>query len=240
MKKNFLILIVLFFTLAASAQNDIVVDPNASARQLTGSFTAIKISDGIDLILSQSDNIAVAVSAADEKIKAGIKTIIENGTLKIYYEGEKLFRKRNRKLRAYVSFKELTKINALGACDIVVVGTLTGDALLLKLSGACDFKGAVKLTTLKVDISGASDVWISGSAQTVDIENSGASDFRGYGLVSDYCTANSSGASDVNITVNKEISVKATGASDFLYKGDALIKEKQNSGASSVERKNKR
>jgi Putative auto-transporter adhesin, head GIN domain len=237
MKKYFLVLVVVFFTSASRAQNDIVVDPNASGRTLVGNFNAIKVSGGIDLYLSQSDNIAIAVSAANENFKADIKTVIENGTLKIYYDGDKSWKKKARKLRAYVSFTDLKKINALGASDVIVAGSLTVVDLELQMSGACDFRGMVKLNTLKLNLSGASDVHISGTANTVDIVSSGASDFKGYELVTDICNVNVSGASDVNITVNKELTALASGASNVYFKGTGLIRDMNSSGASNISRK---
>ena len=234
MKKIFLVLIVAFFASTSRAQNDIVVDPNASERILSGSFNAIKISGGIDLYLSQSAGTAIAVSAATENLKEGIKTVIENGTLKIFYEGDKSWKKRDRKLRVYVSFINLQKIGASGACDIIVAGSLTLAALEIQMSGACDFTGNVKVNDLKLNLSGASDVKISGTANTVDIESSGASDVKGYDLVADVCNANASGASDINITVNKELTASASGASDIKYKGNSVIKTMHSSGASSI------
>ena len=67
MKKIFLFLFFLITANISRAQNEIVVDPNASLRTLSGNFSTIKISGGIDLYLSQSDDVAIAVSAAEEK-----------------------------------------------------------------------------------------------------------------------------------------------------------------------------
>ena len=237
MKKIVAFLCIFTAVHIARAQNEIVVDPNASLRTVNGNFTAIKVSGGINLYLSQSPDVAVAVSAAEEKFAAGIKTTIEDGVLKIYYEGEKFWKSKDRKLRVYVSFKTLEKINATGACDVVVQGSIAVNSLALQLSGACDFKGMVKVNTLKLDLSGASDVKISGTANTVDIESSGASDVKGYDLVTDFCNAKASGASDINITVNKELNANASGASDIFYKGSGLKKDIHTSGASTVERK---
>jgi Putative auto-transporter adhesin, head GIN domain len=237
MKKIFLLMLVCFTASLVVAQNEIVVDANASTRTLSGNFNRIKVSGGIDLFLSQSDNEAVAVSASEERFKEAIKTEIDNGTLKIYYDGDKSMSLKNRKLRVYVSFKNLEKLNASGACDVLVSGSITVESLDLQLSGACDFKGKVKVNTLKLDLSGASDVSISGIANTVDIESSGASDVKGYDLVTDYCNAKASGASDINITVNKELNASASGASDIYFKGSGLIKNIHSSGASSVSRK---
>ena len=238
MRKIFLVLVIAFFTSTSRAQNDIVVDPNASERTVSGTFSAIKVSGGIDLYLSQSDNNAIAVSAASENYKEGIKTEIENGTLKIFYEGDKNWNKKDRKLRVYVSFSDLKKIDASGACDVIVTGSLTTTALVLHLSGACDFNGMVKVNTLDIDLSGASAAKISGTANTVNIKSSEDINVKAYELVTDFCNANISGASDEHITINNELTASASGACDIKYKGNGVIKEKHSSGASSISKEN--
>ena len=237
MKKILLSLLLTSAAFITKAQQTLVVDPNATARTISGSFSAIKVSGGIDLYLSQSAEEAVAVSASEDRLKDGIKTIVDGNTLRIYYEGDKTVSFKNRKLKVYVSFKNLDKLNASGACDVVVSGSIAVPSLDMQLSGACDFKGMVKVNSLKLDLSGASDVSISGTATTVDIESSGASDVKAYELVTDVCNAKASGASDVNITVNKELNANASGASDISFKGEGLIKDLHTSGASSVSRK---
>jgi Putative auto-transporter adhesin, head GIN domain len=224
--------------LMAHAQKEIVNDANAEVRTISGSFNSIKISGGINLFLTQSDEEAVAVSAADDKFKEGIKTVVEDNILKIYYFGERSWNNfKNKNLRVYVSFKELQKLDASSACDIQVAGSIKVSSLTLSLSGASDFKGAVNVGELKIGASGASDVTIKGIAASVRIETTGASDVKGYDLVTELCTASASGASDINITVNKEIKASASGASDISYKGSAEIKESHASGASSVSKK---
>ena len=222
-----------------NAQKQFVVDPNVAARSVNGSFNSITVLGGIDLYLSQSDKDEIAISASEDKYKEGIKTVVENSTLRIYYDGEKNWSKGNRKLRAYVSFKDLVKLEASGASDIIVAGEIKVPSLLLKLSGASDFKGSVSVSSLTLELSGASDVSIKGTASIVNIESSGASDVKAYDLSADICTAKASGASDVNITVNKEMTAHASGASDIYFKGNAVIKDQHSTGASSVVRKNR-
>ena len=237
MKKIFLFLFLSAAMISAQAQKDIVVDPNAEVRTISGTYHAIKVSGGIDIFLSQSDNEAIAVSASEDRFKEGIKTVVDNGTLKIYYEGDKNWSGKNRKIKVYISFKKVDKIEAAGASDVVVVGSISGELLNLDLSGASDFKGTVKLTSLNMNLSGASDVKIDGTATTVNIESSGASDVKGFDLVSEMCSAKASGASDINITVNKEINAHASGASDIYFKGSALIKDMHMSGSSNIGKK---
>ena len=145
----------------------------------------------------------------------------------------------NKKLKVYVSFKNLEKLQASGASDVQLAGNINVPSLALDMSGASDFKGAVKVNDLIIELSGASDATISGVTNTVSIYSTGASDFKGYNLVTDICNAKASGASDIHITVNKEISADASGASDISYRGNAVIKNQHSSGASSIGRKGK-
>ncbi len=237
MKKLLLSIAVFVVSVSAIAQKSVINDPNASPRTISGSFNKIKISGGIDLYLSQYESESVAVSATTEKFRDNIKTVVENNTLKIYYDGGKNWVSGDKKLKAYVSFKTLEKLEASGACDVQVAGAITSRSLEIDFSGASDFKGAVEVEDLTIDLNGASDARISGKAKNLSVQSTGASDVKGYDLVTETCTAKASGASDINITVNKEISAHASGASDISYRGNAVIKDKQASGASSVSKR---
>jgi hypothetical protein len=237
MKAIFLSIVLLIASFFTMAQKAIVNDANAEQRTLNGSFNAIKISGGIDLYLSQYETESIAVSASEEKYKEGIKTVVENNTLKIYYDGDRNWGGGNKKLKVYVSFKNLQKLQASGASDVQVAGTINVPSLSLDMSGASNFKGAVKTSNLTIELSGASDATISGAAGSVTIQSSGASDVKGYDLVTEVCNAKASGASDIHITVNKELTASASGASDISYKGTAVIKDQHTSGASSIGKK---
>jgi hypothetical protein len=237
MKQLFFSLAMVLLAVASRGQKTIITDPNAQPRAVSG-FHAIEVSSAIDLYLSQSDYEAVAVSARETKYRDRIRTEVKDGVLKIWYENEGWkWDAGNRKLKAYVSFKEIEKLSASGASDIYVDGVIHGGKLDMRLSGASDFKGAVKLTELRIDQSGASDVSINGSVGIVNIEASGASDVKGYDLVADSCTVKASGASDIRISVNKQLNAHVSGASSVHYKGDAVIHDLHSSGASNVSRK---
>lgn len=238
MKKVMFVLIFAMALIKVSAQKTIINDANAQARTV-GSFHAIEVSNSIDLYLSQGNEEAVAVSANDSKYRDRIKTEVSNGVLKIYMEKENGFSwtSGNHKLKAYVSCKMLDKLSASGSSDVYVDGSLTGDNLAIQLTGSSDFKGTVKVNELSLDQRGSSDATISGQANNVTINISGSSDVRGYGLVVDNCTAQASGSSDLNITVNKELNAHASGSSDIYYKGAAVIKDLHSSGSSTVSKK---
>lgn len=241
MRKIVFIILAAFFATAATAQK-VVNDPNAQNRNLSG-FHAITVEDGIDLYLSQGDE-AVAVSASETKYRDKIQTEVVNGVLKITYGNDKGIVRINwttgkMKLKAYVSFKNIDKLNASGGSDVLVDGSIKVSKLDLGLSGGSDFKGKVDVSSLKAGASGGSDINISGTAQTIDIDVSGGSDFSGYDLAVENCKVDASGGSDVYITVNKELNVDASGGSDVRYKGTALIRDIRSSGGGSVKKASK-
>lgn len=239
MRKNILIASLFILTgFIATAQKIWVEDPNISLRPIQGSFSEIKISGGIQLYLSQSDEARVAVSASDEDLVSGIKTVVDGKTLKIYYEGNKKnWYKKNANIKAYVSFNRLEKIAGSGATSIKVDGAIRVPSLLIDLSGASSFTGNVQAGSLMFDLSGASDVKIFGKVEQLTVETSGASDIKGFGLESETCHVKASGASDIQVTVLKELKANASGASSIYYKGSAVITDIHSSGASSIKRK---
>lgn len=237
MNKIILLVSVMFTNLIGNAQKQFVVDPNAEMRSINGSFNKIKVSNAIDLYLSQADNESLAISASEDRYKGNIKTVVENNTLKIYYDGDRNWLGKGRKLKVYVSFKELDELEASGASDVVIAGTLKAEILKINLSGASDLGGRIEAGYLDVECSGASDINISGHATIVKIRSSGASDFKDYDFVTDNCTVDCSGASDVKITVNKELSGHASGSSSVYYNGSAVLKDIQTSGSSKVNKK---
>ena len=221
--------------LSSRAQQTIVHDANAELRPVKG-YHGVEVSNAIDLYLSQGDEETVAVSAKDIKWRDRIVTEVVDGILRIRLEG-KGWTVGNIKLKAYVSFTTLDQIKASGASDVYVDGVIAGNKLSVELSGASDFKGAVKVGSLLLDQSGASDAHITGvvSGKTT-IRSSGASDVKGYDLVTDDCDVHASGASDIRITVNKELSADLSGASSVYYRGGGIIRESHSSGASNVKK----
>lgn len=234
--KNIVVFLLMLLPLAMMAQKQVINDENAQPRSI-GSFHAIRVSNAIDLFLSQSDEEALAVSAIKPEFRDRIKTVVEDGALKISYDDDGKWWKGNKKLKVYVSFKTLDRLTATGASDVIVTGTIKANELAISMGGASDFKGKVEANSLDVNLSGASDASIGGKVTVLKVDANGASDFKGYDLQADNCSAEASGASDIKVTVNKELNARASGASGIHYKGDGVIRDLRSSGASNVSKR---
>lgn len=237
MKKIILAGISFLFFLGAVAQDQLMVDANASLRTLNGSFNKIRISNAIRVVITQSDKESLAVSAVEEKYKDEIKTEIVNNTLTIYQKGGGDWKNKDRKFRVYVSFRELGQLDISGASDVAAVGKLKLDQLTLNLSGASTLKGEFHVQRMEVDMNGASKASLSGRVEMLNVDCSGAADLNAYDLKVVKLNATVTGASDVDISVEQELNANASGASRIHYKGTPPALNAKTNGASTISRK---
>ena len=242
------------FTVQAQTKMGVIYDENVQVRKLP-SFTSIRVSNAIELFISQSDKTEVAVSAKSEEYRNRIITEVDGGTLIIRLSDNSWWKWGNEdyRIKAYVSVNELYSITASGATNTKIVNGLTVEKLKINLSGASDFKGDIKAGTLLADLSGASsfkgtvqagalsvkgsgacNFEASGSGDDLIVEVSGATSVKMYDYLVKGASVDASGASSVKLNVSGMLKPHATGASSIDYKGAAAIKNMQSSGASSV------
>jgi len=225
--KNLLFSLLTLVSLHSLAQDVTINDANAEKRNLTGSFIAISVSDGIELLLTQSNEESIAVSASDQKYMERFKTEVSDGTLKIYYDSKTMVWNSNekKKLKAYVSFKTLQKLKASSGSNVKTKMTLTVDKLELSFTSGSLFNGELNVGHLDVSENSGAEINVSGKAANLKVDlNSGAM-FKGYDLDADYCEAKATSGGEVRIKVNKELSAKANSGGAIRYKGDAVIKD---------------
>jgi hypothetical protein len=223
MKKIYAFLLPCLLVITAFGQDKVINDPNAEKRNV-GSFHAIKVSSGITLTLQQGNTEAVAVSADEREYRDRIKTEVVNGVLKIYFDNNnwKTWVK-NRKLRAYVSFKNLDGLDGSSGSHTTIEGAIAGNKLDLDFSSGAQFDGDVKVTTLTVDQSSGSQVNVHGSAESLKVETSSGAVFHGYELVTDNCSADASSGGSIQVTVNKALTAGASSGGGIRYKGNGVI-----------------
>ena len=226
--KQLILSLFSFITIASLAQsNNVIADPTAVKRELSGSFTAISVTDGIDLFLTQGTTESVSVSASEEKYLEKLKTVLENGTLKIYYErnGINIGINGKKKLTAYVTFKSLQKLQSSAGSDVFAKTDIEVSDLEMKLSSGSHFNGKITAKSLTVDQSSGSGVIITGKSDKLTIDCNSGAEFKGYGFEVEECNAKVSSGAGVHITVNKELVAKASSGGGIRYKGKGMIKD---------------
>ena len=207
-------------------------------RSVSG-FTGLSVSSGIDVYLTQgnSEKLTFEAKGVDED---KVISKVENGVLKLYIE-RKGFSGwsfgRNNYVKAYLTFKQLTSLQASGGADVFGQGSLSFNDLDVDASGGSDVKLTLKANKLNVEASGGADATLQGSARTLNASGSGGADLDARKLTVEVCRANSSGGSDVYVNASQELSMQASGGSDIYYYGSAKVLSKSKSGGSDISRR---
>ena len=220
-----LLMITLFSSFIIKGNGNVV-----SEKRNVSEFTAIDVSHGFDVIITQGDACTVEVEA-DENLQEVIVTKVKNGVLHAY--AKESIRKAT-KMTIYISFKELEMLEASGAVDLETAGVVTGRKLEVRCSGASDLELFVEYEDIRIDVSGASDLDIEGSAHYLNADVSGASDIDAFQLDAAKVIVDASGASNIKVHALKSIEAEASGASDIKYKGNPEILGISTSGAGDV------
>lgn len=233
--KKLLFSLITLISLSAFAQEKVLVDANAQKRTISGSFSAITVSDGVDLYITQGNEESVAVSASEEKYMERFKTEVVDGTLKIYFDNSNLNWSNNskRKLTAYVSFKTLEKLNASGGADVNITETLSSDKLTVKFTSGSSLNGKVAVKDLSAELNSGASIKVTGTAANFTVDVSSGAIFKSYDLATEYCNAKASSGGGIQVTISKELNAKANSGGGIKYKGDAVIRDLNvNSGGS--------
>ena len=216
----------------------VIPDNKVTTRQATFSdYDMIDASTAFSVYLTFSDTEESIEIEANENLHQHIVVEKVGGVLKIGLE-HNINVKGSATLNAYVTTKHVSGYSASGASRFIVENRIESEEASIYLSGASNFTGALEVNKLYVDLSGASIINIDGTTNVFDLEASGASVMRDYEFESKSLKADLSGASSIHVTVDENIYVEASGASVLLYKGSAVIKNQDLSGASFIKKMN--
>lgn len=217
MKKILVLFAVVLMALSSAIAQKVIYDDNVHKRTI-GSFHAIETSSGIEVIISKGDKEELAVSVGNTDYLEEVRTVVENGTLKISRRGDWNIWKqwKNWKVKVYVSYTRLDDVKATSG------GSITGsDVLLERLSARINSGGSITLT---------------GTVNNLDVDGNSGGQFRGYSLSSTHCKADMSSGAGMQVTVTKEISAKASSGGFIRFKGEALIRDIDVNSGGSVKR----
>jgi hypothetical protein len=199
-------------------------------------FDAISVGGGIDLVLRQGDDFRVEVESDDDV--AEIVTEVRDGTLEIRRDRTRSgFFDWGDNGTVYVTLPALTALTASGGSDVRAEGTFSGDDLAIVASGGSDVALDLAVGTLAATASGGSDTRLRGSARTARLHSSGGSDLDASGFTVAEADVQSSGGSDVSLTVSEKIVANASGGSDITYSGDPRTVDVNASGGADVRRR---
>jgi opacity protein-like surface antigen len=233
--KKLLVAASLILGLSATAQEKVTEQRVANEQ-----FTAIKVSDGIELIITQDEKTSVEASASKQKYLDDLTTQVENGKLIIGVKKRNNWGNnygKDRWVKVKVSLSKLSSLDINDGCT--VKNTNKFDVENLNID--CNDGSSVKLedfnaSTLNVTVKDGSSMRLTGKSNTLNVEVNDGSSFDGDELVSDVCNADANDGSSVKINVTKELTASANDGSSIRYEGSPTIKKTKVRDGSSIKK----
>lgn len=199
-------------------------------RDISSDFNEIKVSQGLDLYITQSNDVSLTVEA-DENLLDLIMTEVENGTLNIYTT-ENIRRATSRKI--FLNFENISAIKATSGSDVHSKNTIEVDHLELKTTSGADIKLDVKTETLDCSSTSGSDIKISGVTNLFKASATSGSDINASELIAQSSDVKATSGADISVNTTKSLTAKATSGGDIRYSGNPEKVNKSDTSAGSV------
>lgn len=200
----------------------------------TNSFTGVRVSSGIDVYLSQGNEVSVEVEA-DENLHEYIITEVRDGILNVRTDNVSI-RDAERK-RVNVIMKDITSIRTSSAGDVVGQTPVEAENIELDASSAGSISLDVRAKEIEVDISSSGDISLSGEADFLEASLSSAGDLNAFKLKVREAKVSVSSAGDADISVSERLTARASSAGDINYTGDPRYVDAHSSSAGGIHRR---
>jgi hypothetical protein len=219
------ILTRIFFFLCLSVPvfaQKIVNDPHVMTRSVSP-FTGVKVSSGIELMLTSGTNQAVAISIDKPEYSDRVVTEVIDGVLRIYFkEDVDLTKQKNswkRTIKAYVAIPVLEKLMASSGARVTTAEAMQTGTLSIDLSSGATCKGNFSGTTLKVEQSSGAVSQLEGQFETVTADLSSGAKCNAYALSAKSARLTVNSGAKIEMQVDRELNGEAHSGGQIYYKG---------------------
>ena len=199
-------------------------------RAISEKISEIKISNALDLYITQSDNQALSIEA-DENLHNLIITEVVDGTLRIY-TSENIGRVTLKKVM--LNIKTISKITATSGSDVYGNNTIKVSSLDLNSTSGADIKLNVKTEALNCHATSGSDIDISGSTVNFVASATSGSDIDASELIAKIADVRVTSGADVDVYSTKVLTAHATSGGDIKYLGNPETINKSDNSTGSI------
>jgi len=199
-------------------------------RHISADFTEIKVSRGLDVYLTQSDEVSLSVQA-DENLHDIIMTEVENNVLRIYAD-ENISYAASRKIM--VNIKDIEKITSTSGSDVYSTNTIRAEHLELRTTSGSDMELNVDVGVIDCKSTSGSDLRLSGKTNKLYAEATSGSDIKARDLKAKICNVKATSGADITVNTTNELYAKATSGGDIKYYGNPEKVSKKDGVSGSV------
>ena len=185
-------------------------------RTISEDFKTIEVSRGLDVYLTQSDQVNITVEA-DENLQDIIITVVEGNTLKIYADDNISSSKAQ---KVHVTFKDIQEIVSTSGSDVYSTKPIKTENLKLTTTSGSDMELDIIVDVVECHATSGSDLRLAGSANKIFANATSGSDIKAGDLKAKTCKANATSGADIILNSTQELIAKASSGGDIKYYGN--------------------
>jgi hypothetical protein len=200
-----------------------------------GSFSGIKVAEGIDAYLKKGEKESVRVEVTGTSAD-NIITEVSGSYLKIHRRSGNL---RGRiEAKVYVTYVKIEKLSASSAGSIFSEDIITANAMDINCSSAGNIDVKINTADVQLNVSSAGQVELQGKAKSLKADASSAGQLDSYDLeVQSVVVETSSGAS-AKVSVTTNLVANASSGGSVRYRGNPGKSVTNSSSGGSVKKSN--
>ncbi len=204
-------------------------------RAIPDIITQVYVSSGIDLYVTQGNNISLEIEA-DKSFMGKIITEVKGHELRIYTES-RISWKRTTIPKVHLTINQLNRIVCSAGADVYTKNVIKTDSLELIAKSGADIYATVDTKLLKLKTSSGSDIKVKGKAVTLIASAGSGSDIIADDLAAKYVKVSTSAGSDAKVYALESIDAHASSGSDIIFYGNPTTKNIEKSSGGDVTRK---
>ena len=201
-------------------------------RNISNTFNAIKISQGLELQITQSKAVALRVEA-DENLQDLIMTKVENNVLSIY-STENIRRAASKKI--ILSLVDLSSIKATSGSDVSSTNTINSTNLDVSATSGALITLDVETKKLDCNSTSGSLITITGKTQNLVASATSGSNIDAKNLNTEISNVKSTSGANISVNTSKELTARATSGGVIKYFGNPEKVDKSDSSAGSIKK----
>ncbi|MBN1986429.1 MAG: DUF2807 domain-containing protein [Prolixibacteraceae bacterium] len=197
-----------------------------------GSFDEIKATRGMNVYISQGEEIKVRVEA-DENLLDAIETKVEENTLVV--STSKNIRSSTSK-KVYVTLSEVNSIKSTAGSNVYSENQIKAKSLDLAASAGSNMRLDVDVRRLNVSASAGSNIKLEGRSEEFVGKASAGSNIKAEDLIAGECEARASSGANIWIEVQNKLDGHASSGGNVFYSGNPQSINTENSSGGNVKK----
>lgn len=183
-------------------------------------FTAIEVSEAIELIIIQGNKNEAIVEVDDIDLE-DVVTEVRGSELNIERRNNLRNNTNNRgEVVVRLTYKNLDELSVNSAASVFSKSVIKATDFEINASSAGNAELELEVTELEVNVSSAGSLEVSGTCSSMDLDASSAGRFDGYDLICGSIKADVSSGGSGEVSVKKKLEVDAGTGGSLYYKGD--------------------